>query len=170
MNGRFDGPTLTLTRFTGKAGNGSLSDSGRISLTDAQGFTVNLKAQLANALMLKTDTLRAAVSGPATITLDQDGGVSGGDVRIDSARYQLGTTPAEQVPLMKVREIGTRPPTGHAPVSTDTQWSLDIHAAARSRFNVRGLGLDSDWGADLRYTLQLPSPIVSPSVLTPLRE
>jgi len=150
MDGRFDGPTLTLTRFTGKAGNGSLSGSGRISLTDAQGFTVNLKAQLANALMLKTDTLRAAVSGPATITLDQDGGVIGGDVRIDSARYQLGTTPAEQVPVLKVREIGTRPPTGRAPVSTDTQWSLDIHAVARSRFNVRGLGLDSDWGADVR--------------------
>ena len=74
----------------------------------------------------------------------------GGDVRIDSARYQLGTTPAEQVPVLKVREIGTRPPTGRAPVSTDTQWSLDIHAVARSRFNVRGLGLDSDWGADVR--------------------
>lgn len=150
MDGRFGGPTLTLTHFTGKAGDGSLSGSGRVSLTDAEGFTVDMKAELANALILKTDTLRAAVSGPTTIKLNKDGGVIGGNVRIDSARYQLGTTPAEQVPVLKVREIGTRPPTGRPPANTDTQWSLAIHAVARSRLNVRGLGLDSDWGADVR--------------------
>ena len=150
MDGRFDGSTLTLTRFTGRAGDGSLSGSGRVRLTDAEGFTVNLKAQLQNAQMLKTDTLRASVSGPATIKLDRNGGVIGGDVRIDSARYQLGTTPAEQVPQLKVREIGARPPTGRPAADTTTQWRLALHAVARSRFNVRGLGLDSDWGADVR--------------------
>ncbi len=161
VDGRFEGPTLTLTRFTGKAGDGTLVGSGRVSYSETSGLTADIKATLANALMLKTDTLRAAVTGPATITLDQTGGVIGGDLRIDSARYQLGTKPAEQVPELRVREIGTRPPTGRVPASTDTQWRLAVHAIARSRFNVRGLGLDSDWGADVRVTGPATEPRIT---------
>ncbi len=161
LDGRFDGPTLTLNRFSGKAGNGTLNGSGRVSFTEGTGLTANIKANLANALMLKTDALNAAVTGPATIKLDRDGGVIGGELRIDSARYNVATTPAEQVPLLKVREIGARPPTGRVAVNDTTQWRLAVHAIARSRFNVRGLGLDSDWGADVRVS----GPATEPRIL-----
>ena len=150
LDGRFDGPSLTITRVAGRAGDGSLTGAGRVSYTADGGLSADLKAQLTNALMIKTDMLRTAVSGPAQITLGPLGGLISGDVRIDSARYQLGTTPAEQVPELKVREIGARPPTGRRPADPETQWRLALHAVARSRFNVRGLGLDSDWGADVR--------------------
>jgi len=150
LDGRFNGPALTITRFTGKVGDGSIAATGRVALTDAQGFTADLKATLANARILKTDVLTTAVTGPARLQLDRNGGLISGDVRIDSGRYQLGTTPAEAVPELKVREIGARPPTGRPPTVTDTRWRLALHAAARSRLNVRGMGLDSDWGADVR--------------------
>ena len=161
MDGRFNGPTLTIASFSGKAGNGTLNGSGRVSYGEVAGLTADLKANLANATMLKTDTLTAAVSGPATIKLDRDGGVIGGDVRIDSARYNIGATPAEQVPVLKVREIGVRPPTGRVVVDDTTQWRLAVHATARSRFNVRGLGLDSDWGADVRISGPATEPRIT---------
>jgi len=150
LEAAFDGPVLNITRFTGKVGDGSIAATGRVALTDAQGFTANLNAKLANARILKTDVLTTAVTGPARLQLDRNGGLISGDVRIDSGRYQLGTTPAEAVPELKVREIGARPPTGRPPEDTTTQWRLALHAAARSRLNVRGMGLDSDWGADIR--------------------
>lgn len=150
LDGRFDGPALTLTRFTGKVGDGTIAATGRVALTDTQGFTADLQAKLANARILKTDVLTTAVTGPARLQLDRSGGLISGDVRIDSGRYQLGTTPAEAVPELKVREVGARPPSGRPPEDTTTLWRLALHAAARSRLNVRGLGLDSDWGADVR--------------------
>lgn len=147
LEGSFDGPRLVIRRFTGKAGDGTLAASGTIAFTAAAGLTADIAATTANARVIDTDLLRAAVTGPARIRLDRGGGVISGDVVIDRARYQIGTAAAETVPALRVTEIGQRPDGRRSRDEVPTRWRLAVNADAQNRIEVRGLGLESEWSA-----------------------
>jgi translocation and assembly module TamB len=158
--GTFAGPRLELTRFAGRAGQGTLRGQGRIAFTAADGLTARIEAQLSNARMLDLPTLRGAATGAATVTYGRDGGLIAGDLVINSARYQLGATAEETVAELKVREIG-RPAGRSGPqraAAPALPWRLDVRARADDRVEVTGLGLDSMWRADVRVTGSADDP------------
>jgi translocation and assembly module TamB len=90
------------------------------------------------------------VTGPITIRSDANGGTIGGNVELVSGSFKLGSaTAAAQVPRLAVRELNRRDD-DLPPVRAARPWKLDLQVAGDDRLAVTGLGLTSEWGADLK--------------------
>lgn len=154
--GRFEGARLYLTRFEGDAGKGGrVSGSGMIDYSrlfdeaPTRGVAIDIKVDADNALLVNRDDFAAAMTGPLTVTSNGQGGVLGGSVTITRGKFVLGRAdPAEQLPTIRINEINRR--ADEAPRrSRKKPWRYDIKAKANNRITVTGLGLDSEWSADL---------------------
>ncbi len=150
-SGRFGQDSkLVFDNFSATAGkDGRISGSGVIDLASARGFAIALTLQADNATLLARDDVAATVTGPLQIRSDGIEGVISGDIILNKGRFRLGKVAAAQsLPRLKVREIN-----GRADDVVTTRavmpWRLALKAKAPSRFMVTGLGLDSEWRADL---------------------
>lgn len=152
--GSFAGSRLQLTTFAGRARNGgAVSGSGTVDLAGmggGRGPQLDLRLAARGAELISRDDLGAIVTGPIRIVSEGVGGTIAGRLVIDSARWNLGRASiAAQLPEVKTREINL--PYDIAPVrAAAAPWRYLIDARGPSRIQVRGLGLDSEWGADLR--------------------
>jgi translocation and assembly module TamB len=161
--GRFDGSRLVLDRFAGTTvRSGTVSGTGAFDLAAARGFGMDLRVQAESALLLDRDDIRAQVTGPLTIRSDGEGGTIGGDVTLVSGAFRLGSvTAAAQVPRLNVREIN-RPDQDIAPVVRRVApWRLALNVAAPRGMQVTGLGITSEWGADVRIAGTVTEPRIT---------
>ncbi|WP_338466470.1 translocation/assembly module TamB domain-containing protein [Novosphingobium sp. ZN18A2] len=155
LSGTFNGARLSLARFAGKTPNGgSVSGSGTVDLSDllTKGAKLDLRIAAANAQLLKRDGLGATVSGPLRIVSDgtNAGGTIAGRLRIERANWALGQAAgAEAVPELKTTEVN-RPADIAPPRAASGTWHYMIDASAPDQVDVRGLGLTSDWSADVK--------------------
>lgn len=158
--GRFAGSQLTLDNFSGTAGKGgTVSGSGVFNLAAARGFGIDLDIKAENAVLIDRDDFGATVTGPLKIRSDGDGGLISGDVDLVTSRYQLGrATAGEAVPKLKVRELN-RNGEFDEPESAPSPWRLALKAQARNRVTVTGLGLESEWRADLTIGGSATAPV-----------
>ncbi|PCD01755.1 hypothetical protein COC42_16745 [Sphingomonas spermidinifaciens] len=156
--GRFDGSRLVIERFEASDGKqGTISGSGAFDLAAARGFGMDLRLEARNALVINRDDIGATVSGPVTIRSDGAGGTIAGEVTLDSSRYRLGrATAAAAIPRLNITEINL--PEGEEEVSVATPWQLDLRARAPGGMSVTGLGLDSEWSANLRIDGEPTNP------------
>ena len=162
--GTFDGSVLTLPRFAGTAPNGgTVSGNGTIDLSDvaSRGVALDLRIAAANAQILNRDDIKATVTGPLRLVSNGSGGTIAGRLRIDKGAWALGrASAAAAIPVLKTREINL--PADVAPPATlGVPWNYLIDATAPGQFNVRGLGLESDWSADVK----LRGPTSNPQIL-----
>jgi translocation and assembly module TamB len=160
--GRFDGSRLVVENASGTTpGNGTITARGVFDLASARGFGMDLAITARNARLLDRDDIGATVTGPLTIRSDGAGGVIGGDVTLDRSRFRLGRAEAAAgVPRVPVTEINR--PADEAEVSAaPAPWRLDLKARARNRLAVTGLGLDSEWRADLAIKGTIESPAIT---------
>ena len=158
--GRFGGSRLVVDRFTAKAREGSVSGSGTFDLAAARGFGIDISAQASNATLIRRDDIGATVTGPLTIRSDGSGGVIAGDVRLDASRYRLGqAAQVAGVPRLRVTEVN-RPEGDDDADAIASPWRLDIRARAPTGLIVTGLGLDSEWSADVRIRGEPTNPII----------
>lgn len=153
VRGTFAGSRLSLTRFAGSTrGGGSVSGSGSVDLSDlgARGPGLDIRVAAKNARLLDAAGLGATVSGPLRIVSDGINGTIAGRVRVDRANWRLGqAATAEELPQIRTREINL--PADVAPRrAVRGQWRYLIDAVAPSRVEVDGLGLDSEWSANIR--------------------
>lgn len=153
MAGTFTDATLRLARFSGVTPNGGrVSGSGTIGLADLSehGPAIDLRLSAQNAQLINRDDMGATVTGPLRIVSTGVGGTIAGRVRIERARWALGqASAAAELPEVKTREINA--PADAAPARVPAApWRFLIDAAGMNRIDVRGLGLDSEWGADIR--------------------
>jgi translocation and assembly module TamB len=170
VRGTFNGSRLAIRSFAGKARNGGdVSGSGTVDLAglgervqgrflQVRGPTLDLRAAARNAHLLDANGLSATVTGPLRIVSNGLGGTIAGRVRIDEASWALGTAADDRrLPRIATREINTPDDIGPANAAGGT-WRYLINATADSRIDVRGMGLDSEWGADilLRGTTDAP--------------
>ena len=149
-SGRFGGSALTIDRFTGDAGKGGhVTGGGRFDFAAAHGIGLDLTLKADHAALIARDDIAATVSGTLAFKSDGSGGTIGGDVTLDRSRYRLGqATAASAVPQLNIREINL--PEGGEEIDTPTRpWTLAVHARAPNQVRVLGLGLDSEWSADL---------------------
>jgi translocation and assembly module TamB len=159
--GRFDGSRLRLTRFAGQAANGgSVSGSGIIDISDLgeRGPRIDLKLATRNAALLNRTDLKATITGPMRIVSDGINGTIAGRLAIENASWSLGgaaTTTA--LPNVKTRDINL-PADRQAYRNRSAPWRYLIDAKTVGRIDVDGMGLDSEWGADvlLRGTTEDP--------------
>ena len=161
VRGAFSGSRLALTSFSGKADNGGdFSGSGIVDLAglgervegqflQVRGPKLDLRVAARGAHLLDANGLSATITGPLRIVSDGLGGTIAGRVHIDSASWALGGAAAVQkLPRIATREINVPNDIGPAAAAGST-WRYLINASSDSRIDVRGMGLDSEWGANI---------------------
>jgi len=163
LDSRFSGSRLEFVSFEGKAGaNGSIAGDGYIDLSIVRGFPMDIRLRATNAQLLRRDDLTATGTGPLRITSGPDGGLIEGKLRVDKARFRIGRTAVEEVPELIVTERNSalvRRETA-APVRP-TVWRLNIDADARNKVDVDGMGLESEWQANLKLTGRADAPVIA---------
>ncbi|MGP1352222.1 MAG: translocation/assembly module TamB domain-containing protein [Parasphingopyxis sp.] len=142
-------------------GGGAISGRAAFDLGLATGLGMDIELQADEAWLLRRDDISAQVSGPLRIQLQAPEGTAlgtdtarptgtiSGDFQMVRGEFMLGqAAPEVVVPQLNVIEIN-RPLDEPDPRVEPIIWTLDVDVNARNRFMVRGLGLDSEWGADI---------------------
>ncbi len=160
--GRFDGSRLVLERFAGAtARGGRVSGRGAFDLSAARGYAMEVALQAQAAQLIDRDDLKARVTGPITIRSNGGAGTITGDVELISGSFRLGSaTAAGQVPRLPVRELNRREEDAPPPRQA-SPWRLDLAVKADNRLAVTGLGINSEWAADLKLGGNVTEPRIS---------
>ena len=153
VNGDFIGSTLNLRSFSGSvAGGGAVTGSGTIDLANlgpGRGPQLDIRASARQARLLDARGLRATVTGPLRIVSSGLGGTIAGRLEVDNASWRLGTADEDvSLPSIATREINL-PSEVERVSSAASPWRYLIDARARNRIDVDGMGLDSEWRADI---------------------
>ena len=151
--GTFAGSTLRLTSFAGSARNGGrVSGSGTIDIggLTEHGPVMDIRLAAVNAQVMNRKDLSASVTGPLRIVSNGYGGTIAGRLDIREAHWALGAmSSAASLPNIPTREINMAPDA--APRLRRTEpWRFLIDAKGNNRLYVRGMGLDSEWGANIQ--------------------
>jgi translocation and assembly module TamB len=160
--GRFGGSKLVLDSFAGttKRG-GAVSGRATFDLAGPKGFGIDIALAATAAQLLDRDDIKAQVTGPLTIRSDGENGSISGRVALVSGAFRLGSaTASAQVPRLAVREVN-RPPDERPAPRRLSPWRLDLDVDARNRLMVTGLGINSEWSADLKIAGTVTEPRIS---------
>ncbi|MBR2172311.1 translocation/assembly module TamB domain-containing protein [Sphingopyxis sp.] len=167
VNGRFTGNRLEIEQLTATAGDGTVQAKDFISLASADGYPMNISATLDNARLAKSENIAARATG--NLTLEKVAGQTAllsGSLRLPETRYRIIREGAAQVPVLT--GVRRKPPAGRQRISGDGLQAvggslfdlirLDIALKAPDEIYVSGMGLESEWKADvvLRGTTQDP--------------
>lgn len=152
--GRFVGTRLQLVSLSGAtSGGGRVTANGYADLSSANGWPIDLKLKLDKAQLAQSDTLGAKLSGGLEITNSRPkGGLVSGDLTLDTARYQVsqrGTTEAAELKGVHWKGQPLAPIKTAAAAGPPSYWRLNIKIHAPNQILVNGMGLDSEWRADL---------------------
>lgn len=152
LRGSFAGSLLRLTRFSGTAVNGgNVSGSGTVDLGELTtgGPKIDIRIAARNARLLDAAGLSATVTGPLRILSNGSGGTIAGRLLVNRAAWSLGTAAsAEELPQIKTTQINTAADIAPSR-ERSAPWRYLIDARAPSRVDVDGMGLDSEWSADI---------------------
>ena len=160
--GRFSGAQLVISSFAATAQNGgAVTGTGSFTFAGIAGVGMDLRLQADNASLLERDDIAATVTGPITLQSDGNGGTIGGDLQLNRSRFTLGRAAAiAQIPELRVIEVNRNGEEIERP-RISKPWALAIKARARNRLTVTGLGLDSEWRANLDIGGTVTSPAIS---------
>ena len=152
--GTFSGSRLNLTSFAGATSNGGrMSGSGYIDLAEMsrdRGPRIDLRLAARNAEVMDLANMGATVTGPIRIVSSGVGGTIAGRLQVDEARWRLGAAAATQrLPNIRTREVN-RPADIAPPRAPGAAWRYMIDASAADGIEVDGMGLDSEWSADIQ--------------------
>lgn len=161
-SGQFSGARLVIDNFTGSAGGGIVSGRGSVDFTTGQHFGMNLALQAENAVLLARDDLGATVTGSIGFASDgRGGGVISGDVELVRSAFRLGrATSAAAIPRLNVREVNIIAE-DRARGLPSSPWRLAIKARAPNRLSVTGLGIESEWRANLEIGGSITEPAIT---------
>lgn len=161
--GRFGGSRLQIERFSGRTPDGgTVAGSGSLDFAAARGVGMNFDIRAQAARLLDRDDIQASVTGDLAIRSDGAGGTISGGVRVTQGRFRLGSaTAAAQVPRLNIREIN-RPDEDLGPVVRRiAPWRLALDVDAPERMMVTGLGMNSEWSADVRVAGTVTEPRIT---------
>ncbi|GAO39167.1 hypothetical protein SCH01S_28_00260 [Sphingomonas changbaiensis NBRC 104936] len=156
LSGRFTNDRLEIAEFSGQAGEGTITGRGSIGLSSASGYPIDVRATLDHARLARSDALGATATGTIQLTNSKAAGaVISGDLRLPEVRYQIVRQGAAEVAVLEgVRRKGAPPPSTEpdAPPALPGLFKLDLRLRADNQVFVSGMGLESEWAADLRVT------------------
>lgn len=161
-SGRFGGSRLVLDSFTGStARGGNVAGKASFDLAGPKGFGMDIALNATAAQLLDRDDIRAQVTGPIAIRSDGEDGSISGRLRLISGNFRLGSvTAAAQIARLPVREVNR--PADERPVPRRlTPWRLDLDVDAPGRLTVTGLGINSEWSADLKVAGTVTEPQIT---------
>lgn len=156
--GRFDGNRLEIDQLTATAGDGKVEAKGYISLAQADGYPMNIAMTLDNARLARSENIAARATG--NLVLEKVAGQAAllsGSLRLPETRYRIVREGAAQVPVLT--GIRRKPAAGRQRISGDGLAAvggslfdlirLDIALKASDEIYVSGMGLESEWMADI---------------------
>ena len=166
IRGRFTMDRLQLDELRATAGKGSVQAQGFVSLAADQGYPLKIDARLDNAQLAKSDAIGATASGTLMVTNDRNGGLIKADLTIPEARYEIIRQGAAEVPELtgvrrksdiRVARITDRP----AAAAPPSLFRLDMRVRAENQLYVSGMGLESEWEADMRIGGTSAAPTIA---------
>ena len=169
LAGRFTGDRIQIEQLTASAGNGTVAGQGYISLAASRGYPADIALTLNNARLANSADLRVAATGNVRLlkTAGQNP-VLTGTVRLPETRYRIVRQGAAEVPVLT--GVRFKPPrgrprvTGDAPPQTGSAFgdvALDLNIVAPNELFVSGMGLESEWRADLKLTGTSANPRIA---------
>ncbi|MFC0203361.1 translocation/assembly module TamB domain-containing protein [Novosphingobium soli] len=173
LAGRFTGNSLELTSLSARAGEGTVSASGTVSLAADAGYPMDLSVKLDRARLARSDALSATATGSLRLTKAAgEAALLSGDLRLPETRYEIVREGSAQIPrLTGVRFKPPRGPkriTGDEPAPTAASAfaliRLDLRLRAPEKLYVSGMGLESEWSADFRVSGTSAAPSISGEV------
>ena len=161
LAGRFIGNRLQVEQLAATAGAGKLTATGTVSVSSAQGFPMDLAFVLDNARIARSDAIGSSATGKLRLT--KAAGAAAlltGALALTETRYELIRQGAAQVP--DLTGVRFKPPRGR-PRYTGNEPApalpglfdglrLDVALTAPNQVTVTGMGLDSEWSADLHVS------------------
>ena len=126
---------------------------------------MDIQLQFDNAQLARSDDLAGTATGTLSITNSRDRpALIAGELELGEARYQIVRQAAAEVRQRAgVRRRGEPIPPPDAQTmdsSVPSIWNLDIRASADNRVFVSGMGLESEWSADLRVQGTTATPTI----------
>lgn len=171
LDGRFTNDRLQVDKLTARAGSGTVSASGSVSLSSSEGFPIQLGIDLKNAQLARGRDLSTQASGRINIVNgpNQPATVRG-QIDLPETHYTIVRQgSAEVAKLTGVRRkpaLGRERITGgpEALTSLPTGWKLDIDISADNKLYVGGMGLNSEWATALHVGGTASAPELSGNV------
>ena len=163
---RFTNDRLELNTLSASAGDGTVQAQGSVGLAADSGFPVDITAKLDNAQLAKSDALSATTSGTIHLTNGKGGALIQGNLVIPNARYEIIRQGQAEVPeLTGVRRKSAirvaRPTDRPPPPEPVSVIKLDLRIRAQDQLYVSGMGLESEWGMDLRISGTATNPVIT---------
>lgn len=160
MQGNFTDTNLVIDQFSGDTSSkGRINGKATIDFAASQGVGLAIRLKAEDAVLINRDDFKATVSGDMAIDSQGDGGCISGDIQIKRANYQLGKASNASIPHLPIKEINRieeNPITQTPPKA----WVLDLKTHAHNRLNVTGMGLDSEWRAELNISGNVDNPSI----------
>ncbi len=168
VRGVFTNDQLEVTELTAKAGNGTISGKGFVSLSSSQGFPVQLNLDVNNARLARSEMIAAEATGTISVTNTAAGGaLVSGTLQLPETRYKIVRQGAAKVATLT--GVRRKPASRAARVTGDadaitslpSNWRLDVKLVANDELYVSGMGLESEWRANLRVTGTTDAPNIA---------
>ncbi len=154
LDGRFTQDRIEIVKLDGRAGAGTIAGAGWVSLAAGDGFPMEVEIVLQNAQLARSDSVNSTISGTLNISRANREGWIRGDLRLPELRYVVVTQSSETVPELEgVHRKGVviaQPKDTDQDVRSLSLWNLDIRIRADNQIFITGMGLESEWEADLR--------------------
>lgn len=172
LAGRFNGERLDIQQLTAQAGSGTVTGGGYVSLAASRGYPAKFDLRLNEARLASSDDLRVTATGNLQlIKAANQSPVLKGSIRLPSTRYQIVRQGAAQVPTLT--GVRFKPPRGPRRVTGEPEQSpsaafgdvaLDLDIIAPNELFVSGMGLESEWRANLDVTGTAINPRIAGQV------
>tara|TARA_A100001391_G_scaffold130111_4_gene89430 strand:- start:16758 stop:20996 length:4239 start_codon:yes stop_codon:yes gene_type:complete len=173
ISAHFNGDRVELEKLEAKAGQGTLDASGYVSLASQSGYPMDVSVNLRNAQLASSGNIATSATGDLKLTKEEgQTALLSGTLTLPETRYKIVRQSAAEVPTLSgVRFVPPRGPqrvTGDEPAQRApglfSLLRLDIDLNAPRRLYVSGMGLESEWGANLRLSGTSAVPRLSGSV------
>ncbi|RYG22425.1 MAG: translocation/assembly module TamB, partial [Burkholderiales bacterium] len=158
LAGRFNGNRLEIETLNARAGDGTVSASGYVSLAAEAGYPMDVAVKLDRARLARSDALSASATGDLRLTKNgPQPALLAGSLRLPETRYQIVRQGAAEVPQLtgvtfKPRRMPQRVTGDERAEMMPSAFGLlrlDIALRAPEKLYVSGMGLESEWSADL---------------------
>lgn len=152
------GDTIRLSRFTGRAGPGTLGGSGTIGLGGAMPIDLHFTAD--NARPLASDLLTALIDANLSVTGEVKGDMqAAGTLHVRRADIRVPDKMPPSIAVLPVRRADAPPAPPPAPSAT-SNIALNLTLDAPQQVFIRGRGLDAELGGRIHIhgTAANPQP------------
>lgn len=168
VRGIFTNDQLEVTELTANAGSGTVTGKGVVNLSSDKGFPLQLDLNLDRARVARSEIISTTATGKISVTNTADGdALISGTLRLPETRFKIIRQGAAAVATLtgvrRKTQAGRPRVSGDADsiTSLPSNWKLDINLVAPDELYVTGMGLESEWGANLRITGTSDAPRIS---------